>query len=100
MIDADSIKPTKGKIFGQILDGDYVTESGIIVVNSLKRKKPRCILVLAVGDAFCDKKGKPQTYRARPGQTAYFKLAAGKELTIDRKRYLIIENEDIVAVDS
>lgn len=91
-------RPARGKLMGEILEGDKQTESGIIIVQT-KKQKPRKVRILAIGSTFEDEKGVRQAYRAKPGQTAYFKLAEGQKIKIDRKEYLILENSDIVAVE-
>jgi co-chaperonin GroES (HSP10) len=91
-------RPAKGKLLGEILGGDRETASGIIIVQN-KTQKPRKVRVLAVGAPFEDSKGVRQAYRAKPGDTAYFKLAEGQKVKINGKECLILENSDIVAVD-
>ena len=113
-------RPTKGKLLGEIIGGEYTSPGGIIVVD-VKKKKPRKVRILAVGGPgkqfiqvtkegiipapsdyplFVNDKGELEEYRAKPGQTAYFKLAAGKPFKIGGKECLILNNEDIVAVEA
>lgn len=98
---AKHVRPLKGKLLGEILDGETVSPGGIIMVGSLKRNpKPRKVRIIAIGGPFEDPKtGKSQEYRAKPGQVAFFKLAEGQKVEINRKRCLILENKDIVAVE-
>lgn len=89
------IVPLKGKILGLIIDENYTTQGGILIINNIKKKKPQKVRVIAVGRPMPD-----SNYRASVGDVAYFKKAEGIKLTIDRKPYLILENEDIIAVET
>lgn len=93
-----SLKPLKGQVIGEVLDGDEVSPGGIILV-SVKKKKPRRVKVVAIGEPFEDKKGNPKQYHVKVGDVAFFKLASGRKLRRDRKEYLVLENDDIVAVE-
>ena len=56
--------------------------------------------MLAVGEPPADKYGNFQDYHVRPGQVAYFRLAKGEKIRVREKTYLILENEDVVAVEN
>lgn len=98
-LDPKTIQPIAGKILAQALGGDYETDSGLYVVDSDPNAWPKKCLVVAVGGPFEDEKGKTQTYRAKPGQTVFIKKKAGQMLNLNRKKYLVLKNEEIVAVD-
>lgn len=106
-INISKLRPTRGKLIGEILSGDYVSRGGIFIVNSLKKKTPEKVKILAIArqeretnyPRFENAKGVDELYRAKPGQTAYIKRREGQRMTIDRKDYLVIENIDIVAVE-
>lgn len=95
----EGLRPARGKLLGEIIGGDYVSAGGILVVNSVKKKKPRKCRIVAIGGPFVDNKGRAQVYRAAVGQIAHFKLSEGMETEIERKKYIFLENEDIVAVE-
>lgn len=114
-LDLNKWRPARGKILGEIIQGNYETESGILVVDSLKKKKPKKVRVVAIGGTghpeinfvevderpgFYNEKDDLEMYRALPYETAYFKTSEGQRLTINRKEYLILENKDIIAVES
>lgn len=99
-LDLKAWKPYPGKILGKIEGGDYESPGGIIIVDSLKKKKPRRVRVFSLGRPFLDDKGNPGKYRAKTGQIAYFKLAEGVKITINREDYLILDNKDIIAKES
>lgn len=87
-------KPLRGMLIGEIVDGDYQTESGLYVVSGMKNQKPRRVRILSTGAPF------RKEYRAKVGDIAHFKLSAGRKLTIGRKRCLLLANEDIVGVEN
>jgi Co-chaperonin GroES (HSP10) len=99
-INLEKYRPAKGIILGEVIDGNFTTDSGIVIVQNLKKQKPRKVRVIAVGGAFTNDKGIPQEYYAKTGDVAYFKMAEGKQMTINGKNYLFLENKDIVAVET
>ena len=116
---ASDLKPLAGKLLAEVITGDYETESGILVVNSMKKKKPERAKILAVGGPFFDwpvytpkgshkldlknkpmyKKGPLRQYAANPGETVWFKNGTGQKLTIERKLHIMFKNDDLVAVE-
>lgn len=101
MSDSDivKLKPLKGKILGRVLGGDYTTDSGLLVVQSLKTKKPRKVLVIAVGDSLVDEKGRTVDCFVRPGNIAHFKLGEGEKFRGEKHTYLVLEFKDLVAIE-
>ena len=99
--DANSVRPTRGKLLGEALLGEYVSPGGIHVVASLKKNpKVKKVRILAIGGPFTNSKGKEQTYRAFPGQIAHVKIVTRRmKITLGRKTHVILENEDIIAVE-
>ncbi len=97
-LNPNQIKPLKGWIFGEAILGQYETESGILVVKDLK-KNPKIdkIKVVSTGGRYEDRKGRAQTYWARPGETAWMKRGTAKKVTVQGKTFCFVRNEDIVA---
>ncbi len=89
--------PLKGKVLAEDLTGDYVTESGLQVIQGDANAWPSKLRIVAVGDPFTDKKGKPKEYFAGMGDTIIIKKATGQMVWIGRKKYLFLKNEEIVA---
>ena len=99
-INLNKYRPARGIVLGEIIDGSYTTDSGIVVVQNLKKQKPRKVRVVAIGESFRNEKDQVQQYYAYPGDVAYFKMSEGKQMTINGKNYLFLENKDIVAVET
>lgn len=104
-VDLNKLRPARGKLLGEVLE-DSKSTGGIVIV-SIKKKKPRKVRVISIGasvfehqSSFLNTKGEFEDYRAKPGDVAYFKLAEGQKLTLNRKEYLVLENKDIVAVEA
>lgn len=98
-MDMEKYEPTRGKILGLILEEETRTSSGLYLVSNLKTKKPRRVKVLAVGEPSLDEQGNEKHYHVCPGQVAYFRLAKGEKIRVRGKTYLVLENEDVVAVE-
>jgi co-chaperonin GroES (HSP10) len=98
----------RGQLLGRIIEGNYETESGILVVDSLKKKKPGKVHIMAIGTRdeiipmkgvyFLNGKDELEAYAALPGDFAFIKMSEGKKILIEGRNCLILENKDIVAV--
>ena len=92
-------RPTKGKVLGEIIKGDYESPGGILIVST-KKKKDKKMRVIRIGKPFENEKGKAQTYRAEPGEVVYFKMRADRYVTVEGKTCLVLDNEDILVSDA
>ena len=109
-IDIKTIKPYRGWLFGEVIGGDYETESGILVVKHVGRRNFKIdkFKVLAIGGPFMvyekDEQGRiedswPGSYDAKVGQIAYMKRGTAKPQVINGKKYCFVKNEDIVGAE-
>lgn len=111
------LKPLPGRLLGEIISGNYVTETGIEVVQGLKRQKPEKVRVIAIGGPFAHRwetkldaskvykiTDKEREYAAMPGEIAWFKRAVGGKCAFKNEEgktveHLVLKNDDIVAVE-
>ena len=91
------IQPTRGKFYCEVIKEEEITPSGIIIKADEKPIKAR---VISVGVPQMDKKGKPIRPCAKPGDSVYYKRGFGKEVVMDRKRYIFLKNDEIVGVEN
>ena len=120
-LNPESITPARGWLFGQADTGEFETESGILVVGSLK-KNPKierfkvtqtggtfevcknCKLVVKLATVPCPNhrynKRIPGVYRAAIGDTAWMRLVAYQKQFFGTKLYLFVRNDDVVAAIS
>lgn len=98
ILDPKTLHPRKGHLFAETLDGDYVSAGGLYVVSGDKNPKPFKCRVISTGAPF-QEDGRPQKYRAAAGDTVYIKKQAGDVIFIKMKRYIMLKNADIIAVE-
>jgi chaperonin GroES len=86
----ESIKPLGENVLVKPLEADVKTKSGIVLPDSAREDRPQEGKVIAVGD---DKK-----IKVKKNQKVIFAKYSGTEIKIDNEEYLIMKNEDILAV--
>ena len=91
------IVPLNDKIVVERLEADDKTVGGIILPDSAK-EKPKQGKVLAVGDGKALEDGKRAPFQVKVGDRVLFTSYAGSEVTIDGKEYLIVTEDDLLAV--
>lgn len=95
------LTPIAGQLIGETITGDYETSSGLIVVQDLKKGNwPRKVRIVAVGGKFFDTSEIEQSYSAAVGDTVWIRKNSGKELRHNRKDYLCLDNQFIIAIET
>lgn len=91
------IVPLNDKIVVERLEADEKTVGGIILPDSAK-EKPKQGKILALGDGKSLEDGTRAKFQVRVGDRVLFTNYAGSEVTIDGKEYLIMTEDDLLAV--
>lgn len=86
------LKPLGDRVIVESLEAEEKTASGLIIPDSAK-EKPQAGKVLAVGPG---KKDEPMEVKV--GDTVLYGKYSGTEVTIDNKKYLIMHQVDILAI--
>ena len=86
------LKPLGDRVIVESLEAEEKTASGIIIPDSAK-EKPQAGKVLAVGPG---KKDEPMEVKV--GDTVLYGKYSGTEVTLDNKKYLIMHQVDILAI--
>jgi len=73
------------------------TKGGILLPESAQ-KKPREGIVTAVGPGKADSKGQVQRMDVKVGDKILFSSYGGTEYKVDETEYLILSEEDVLAV--
>jgi chaperonin GroES len=94
-----SVIPLNDKILLERVEAEEKTAGGIVLPDTA-REKPRQGKVLATGDGKVLENGKRATFQVKKGDRVLFSSYAGSEVTIDGKEYLIMTEEDILAIAS
>ena len=91
------IVPLNDKIVVERLEADDKTAGGIILPDTAK-EKPKQGKILALGEGKPLEDGGRAKFQVKVGDRVLFTNYAGSEVTIDGKEYLIMTEDDILAV--
>ena len=91
------IQPTSGYILVKPNAQEKKTASGIVLPDS-HEEKPQKGEVLSVGAAIITDAGKKKEAPCQKGDTVVYKEWGGNEYNEDKKEYLFIKFEDILAI--
>jgi len=92
-----NIVPLNEKIVVKRLEAEEKTAGGIVLPDTAK-EKPKQGKVLSLGEGKLLENGKRALFQVREGDRVLFTSYAGNEVTIDGDEYLIMTEEDILAV--
>lgn len=90
------LKPLHDYVVLEKIKEEEVTKSGIILTDKPKDQPSRGV-VISVGPGKTED-GKLIPTGLEAGQNVIYKKYSGTEITVDRKDYLLIKAEDILAI--
>lgn len=91
------IAPLGDKIVVERLKAQEITEGGIVIPDSAK-EKPKEGIVMAVGDGKLLNNGERSAVQVRKGDRILFGSYAGTDIKVDGNEYIIMGEEDVLAV--
>ena len=91
------VKPLNDKVLVERLEAEEVTKGGIVLPDSAK-EKPKEGKILALGDGRLLEDGKRAPFQVKAGDRVLFSSYAGTEIKVDGNEYLIMGEDDILAV--
>ncbi|MDD5437441.1 MAG: co-chaperone GroES [Candidatus Omnitrophica bacterium] len=91
------IQPLADRIMVKVLEAKEVTKGGILLPDTAK-EKPQEAEVVAVGKGKISNEGKTIAPEVKVGDKILFGKYSGTEITLDGKEYLILKEEDILAI--
>jgi len=91
------IKPLGDKILVKRIQAEEKTKGGIVLPDTAK-EKPREGKVIAVGDGRLLDDGRRVPFQVSKNDRVLFSSYAGTEVKIDGEEYLIMTEEDVLAV--
>ena len=91
------LKPIGDKVVVKRLEAEEKTKGGIVLPDTAK-EKPKRGKVMAVGAGKTLDSGEISKPSVKKGDEVIFSSFAGTEVTIDGQEYLIMGEEDILAV--
>ena len=92
-----NLKPLGDKVIVEILDAEEKTKGGIVLPDTAQ-EKPQQGKVIAVGNGKTLSNGKVVPPSVKPGDRIIFGKYSGNEVAVDENEYLIVNEEDILAI--
>lgn len=89
--------PLNDKILVKRLEAEEKTAGGILLPDTAK-EKPKQGKVLSLGDGKLLDDGKRAAFQVKEGDRVLFSSYAGNEVQVNGEEYLIMSEEDILAV--
>ena len=91
------VVPLNDKIVVKRLEAEDRTPGGIVLPDTAK-EKPRQGKVLSLGEGKLMDSGKRAAFQVKEGDRVLFTSYGGQEVTVDGDEYLILTEDDILAV--
>jgi chaperonin GroES len=92
-----TVIPLNDKILVERVEAEEKTAGGIVLPDTA-REKPKQGKVLSTGEGKVLDNGKRQPFQVKVGDKVLFTSYAGSEIKVDGKEYLVMSEEDILAV--
>jgi chaperonin GroES len=92
-----NLVPLNDKLVVERLEAEEKTAGGIVLPDTA-REKPKQGKVLSVGGGKLLENGKRASFQVKEGDRVLFTSYAGNEVTLDGHEYLIMSEDDILAV--
>lgn len=92
-----TIKPLADRVVIKMTEAEETTKSGIILSGSAK-EKPQIAEVVAVGTGKITDDGKTVAMAVKVGDKVLTSKYAGTEVKVDGVEYIILRQDDILAV--
>ncbi|MFC1621206.1 co-chaperone GroES [Candidatus Omnitrophota bacterium] len=92
-----AIQPLGDRVLVKRLEAEEKTKGGIVLPETAK-EKPQKGEVVAVGKGKVLESGKVEPLEVKKGDKVLFGKYAGNEITHDDQEYIILREEDILAI--
>ena len=93
-----NFKPLSNHVFLEPIEQDKTTKSGIVIPDTADKEKPMQGKVLAVGPGKLSDKGERVPMQVKVGDIVLFKKYGPDEIEIESKKYLVGDEDDILAI--
>lgn len=92
-----NVRPLGEKVLLKRVEAEGKTAGGIVLPDSAK-EKPKEGKVIAIGDGRILKSGERVKFQVKKGDRVLFSSYGGTEVKIDGEEYLLMSEDDILAV--
>lgn len=93
-----NIKPLNDRVILKPIRNEEATKSGIILPDTVDKERPEKGEVAAAGPGKLLNDGRRAEMSVKPGDKVMFKKYSPDEIKIDGEEYLVISEEDILAI--
>ncbi|RPD36945.1 co-chaperone GroES [Candidatus Liberibacter solanacearum] len=100
MVDKRYLRPSRGRVVIRRLQSETMTESGLIIPDTVSEKPSACGgEVVWVGAGVTDQSGKVIEPEVKPGDVVLFGKWSGTEIKLGSdEEYLVMQESDIIGV--
>lgn len=92
------LRPISNNVIIEPIEEEKTTESGIVIPDTAEKEKPIRGKVIAVGPGKLNNEGRRIPMSVKVGDIVLFKKYGPDEFEIKKNKYLIAEEDDIIAV--
>ena len=93
-----NFKPLSNHVFFEMAEEEKTTKSGIVLPEGAEKEKQIKGKVLAVGPGKMKENGTVQPMSVKVGDMVLFKKYGPDEIEMDGKKYLVGDEDDILAI--
>ncbi|MEE8131740.1 MAG: co-chaperone GroES [Candidatus Paceibacterota bacterium] len=93
-----NLKPLSNHLFIEPIEEEKTTKSGIVLPETVEKEKPIKGKVIAVGPGKINEKGDRIPMSVKVNDIVLFKKYGPDEIEIDDKKYLVGDEDDILAI--
>ncbi len=93
-----NIKPTSNHIFLESVEEEKTTQSGIVLPETAEKEKPMKGKIVATGHGKLNEKGEIIAMSVKVDDIVLFKKYGPDEVEIEGKKYLVGDEDDILAI--
>lgn len=93
-----NFKPLSNHLFIEAISEDKKTKSGIVLPDTAEKEKPMVGKVIAVGPGKTSEKGERVAMSVKVGDKVLFKKYGPDEIEVDGKKYLVGDEDDVLAI--
>lgn len=92
------LKPLSDHIIIEPMAQEEITKSGIVLPGTMNKEKPQEGVVVAVGQGKLNDKGEQMPMSVKKGDKVLFSKYSPQEVKVGNKEYLIVREDDIIAI--
>ena len=93
-----NLKPLSNHIFIEAIEEEKISKSGIVLPDTAEKEKPVKGRIVAAGPGKLNEKGERIPMSVKVGDTVLFKKYGPDEFELDGKKYLVGDEDDILAI--